>query len=165
MVSLLGLLRGLRDQYSVARVTLPIDLPVNWLLSERQVPHRRVDHSSATCRTITRMQLRVLDPIKFLDGQRVVSTGGGKAVITVRTVDGVMQVFELAVEDGHVSAKASSASADVECDEVVFAALCTGALPAATAAALRLIRLERPEALPALAALGDGPRPFCYEYF
>ncbi|HEX8342323.1 MAG TPA: GNAT family N-acetyltransferase [Tepidisphaeraceae bacterium] len=165
MVSLLGLLRGLRDQYATARLALPVDVPLNWLLGEPQVPHRRVDHPAAACRSLTRMQLRVLDPIRFLDGQALRTSVSGKVVAAVRTIEGHTTTLELSIDEGRVSAKSSSASADVVCDEATFAALCTGALPAAQAAALGLIDLPRPTALPLLSALGEGPQPFCYEYF
>src|SRR5207244_1165027 len=62
----LSFLGNLRDQYSVAVMILPVDLPLNLLLKETQVPHRGVTHATADVKIHTRMQVRVLDHVRLL---------------------------------------------------------------------------------------------------
>ena len=50
---------------------VPADLPLNWLLKERQVPHRLVNHPTAEIRPYTRMQARVLDHARLIDHQNI----------------------------------------------------------------------------------------------
>ena len=71
------MLGTLRDQYSAARITLPTDLPLNWWLRERQVPHRLVDHPAAHCQGITRMQARVNNVPTFVSALRPLTSVSG----------------------------------------------------------------------------------------
>src|SRR5213075_1285009 len=62
----LAVLGSLRDQYSAAVFILPVDLPLNLLLKETQVPHRGVNNATAEVKIHTRMQVRVLDHPRLL---------------------------------------------------------------------------------------------------
>lgn len=165
LVSLLGLAGSWRDQYSQLRITLPTDLPVNWLLKERQVPHRRVDHPAPTCATITRMQVRVLDHVAFLQGQRLVRGGGGRVVVAVRESEGNVNAFAIDLSGDLIHAERSSAAADITTSDVTWSSIACGELRCSTAHALGLLDVQRADAMKTLDALADGPAPFCFEYF
>src|SRR5256714_5671690 len=60
-------LASLKDQYSGAYITLPGDLQLNRLLKEDQIPHRPVEHATASAKPYTRMQIRVLDHKRLLE--------------------------------------------------------------------------------------------------
>ena len=63
----LHFLASLKDQYHAVTIILPADMPLNWLLDERQLPHRLVNHPTASMHPMTRMQMRVLDHVKVLE--------------------------------------------------------------------------------------------------
>jgi len=69
------------------------------------------------------------------------------------------------VEAGRVSAAATDASADIELADRAWAAVASGDLPVDDAVRLGLLSVSQPRALDALRALGDGPAPWCGEYF
>lgn len=163
--SLLGFLGSLRDQYGLVRIVLPIDVPLNWLLKEHQVPHRRVEHLSATCQTITRMQMRVLDHIGFWTGQRVVRPVSQPVTVAVRECEGNVSRFTLDFSGETVQAGPSDAAADITVSDVVWASIAAGELRCSTAFHLGFISVHRPEAVRALDVLSEGQVPFCYEYF
>jgi predicted acetyltransferase len=165
MRSLLSLFASLKDQYGAVRITLPVDLPVNWLLKERQTPHRPVEHPVPHCKLITRMQVRVLDHVAFFEGQRVARAGGGRVTVAVRECEGPTNAFSLDLSGEIIGAEKSSATPDIAASDVVWSSIACGELSASTAARLGLIEVTRPEALATLDALADGPAPFCYEYF
>jgi GNAT superfamily N-acetyltransferase len=162
---LLGFCGGLRDQYSAVSLVLPADFPLNWLLKERQTPHRRVDHPTPTCKIHSRMQLRILDHVRFLDGQHAYSEHRGGAVIAVRECEGGESNFKIDVEGGRVAAKKTDASPDAVCSDVTWAAVASGELRASTASALGLLECPSPATLRTLNVLAEGPLPFCCEYF
>ncbi|HEX8325318.1 MAG TPA: GNAT family N-acetyltransferase [Tepidisphaeraceae bacterium] len=157
---LLVLLGTLRDQYSVARITLPTDVPINWWLRERQVPHRRVDHPAARCQMLTRMQGRVLDVPRFVSALKSTPTTAG-----VITVDVAGTAYRLEIADSQSTATATSAAADFVVDEPTWAAIAFGDLTPANAAMLGRLEVRRPQALPLLTALVSGGTPYCHEYF
>jgi predicted acetyltransferase len=160
----LALLGSLKDQYSAARIKLPADLPLNWWLKERQVPHRRVDHPVAHCTAISRMQMRVLDHAKFLAAMKLPAGIGGRVVVSVQESEGTESRFQLEIADGHASAKPTKAEAQVTLKDHLWAAIATGALCPRTARALNLFSADdAPVAL--LGGFTDGPAPFSWEYF
>ncbi|MGC4031822.1 MAG: GNAT family N-acetyltransferase [Tepidisphaeraceae bacterium] len=157
---LLTMLGTLKDQYSAARVGLPADLPINWLLAERQVPHRRVDHPAARCRAITRMQVKIAETPEV-----IAALTPANGVSGLLTIDVAGQAWRIEIADGHATATTSTHQADLACDAKVWAALVMGDLPVKTAADLGLLTAGTPAALPLLADLVAGPAPFCHEYF
>ncbi|MGN6726581.1 MAG: GNAT family N-acetyltransferase [Tepidisphaeraceae bacterium] len=162
---LLGMLGTLRDQYSFARITLPADLPVAWWFKERQQPHRRVDHPTPLCHCVTRMQARILDHVAYLSGMRLETPVSGGVTIGIRECDGPMSRVRLEMKAGQIEAKSSTAEPDVTMSDVTWAAIAFGDQRAGVLAAMGLIEVARPEALPVLNAFAEGMAPFCHEYF
>ncbi len=166
--SIFSLLASFRDQYTAARVVLPVDLPINWWLRERQIPHRLVEHAAPAVKSITRMQIRVLDHVAFMDGQRLLRSANRKVTVAVRECEGTVSNFTLDLTGDAIRATPvtpTSMDADVEMSDVVWASIASGDLRASTANALGLTDICTPDAVAALDVLGDGPAPFCYEYF
>ncbi|HEX2972549.1 MAG TPA: GNAT family N-acetyltransferase [Tepidisphaeraceae bacterium] len=158
-------LGSLRDQYGGAIVTVPVDLPLNLLLRESQVPHRPVSHATAEVRTYTRMQLRVLDHQRLIEGLRLPMGYAGSAVVAVHEAEGHVSRFRLEVAEGRASATPTDASADVECADRTWAGIVTGDLAPSAAVQFGLLRVANAGALRALEALAVGPLPFCHDYF
>ncbi len=163
--SALSLLGSLRDQYSFARITLPVHWPINWLFKERQIPHRAVEHAAGECRMISRMQLRVLDHVAFLNGQKLTRPVNAKVTIAVRESEGSRSTFTIDLSSGVIEASDSNASPDVELADVTWAAIAAGELRASSAGIMGLIDVKTASAPLALDVLADGPAPFSYEYF
>ncbi len=162
---ILGFLANLKDQYTFARMNLPVDLPLNWLLKERQVPHRRIDHPAARCNLINRMQLRVLDHRRFIEPMRLSPGQSGKIVVAVEESEGAQSRFSIEFSIDRAEVRPSQASADVTVKDSVWAAIVTGNLRATDAKAHALIDCtsDRPVAL--LDRYSAGPAGFCWEYF
>jgi predicted acetyltransferase len=166
-----GLLRqlrfigSLRDQYFSASLTLPADVPLNWLLRERQIPHRAVNHPVPEPHPFTRMQVRVLDHLQLLGGVHLPPEAAGQAVVAVRESEGTISKFRIDISGGRAQAQATQAAADVECSDCVWAAVALGELSATRAAQLGLLSVNDARALPVLDSLWVGPSPFTLEYF
>ncbi|HEY7115870.1 MAG TPA: GNAT family N-acetyltransferase [Tepidisphaeraceae bacterium] len=156
----------LRDQYWAVTLLLPADLPLYYLLKETQVPHRPVNHDTAEARTFTRMQVRVLDHARLIEGMRVPATLRGAATVAIAETGGTTSTIRIEVEAGRATARRATGPADVECADRTWAAIVLGDLPASRAAELALIKVHTPAALPILDAFAAaGPAPFCNEYF
>ncbi len=154
-------LASLRDQYGAVQVTLPADVPLNWLLREPQVPHRPVDHPHATARPYTRMQVRVLDHLRFLGAMSWPADVRGRAVVAVHECEGHESRFAVDVADGRATVTAADQSPTFTCPDRVWAAVACGDVPAETA-----VRLGLATGIPGpLDALCRGPLPFSHEYF
>jgi predicted acetyltransferase len=164
---LLTLLGSFKDQYPAGRWVLPRDVPLNLLLKEHHVRGGDKHPHAATCRQQSRMQVRVLDHVKFLDGQKLSNSTHvrGSAVIAVEESEGSRNVFKIDIEGGHISAAASTASPDVVMKDFTWAPIACGDLRASTAASLGLLDVSNNGALAMLDALSIGPAPYCYEYF
>ena len=161
----LHFLASLRDQHAAAVLALPADLPLNWLLRERQLPHRPVVHPTATYRPITRMQVRILDHKRYLESLRLPAGARGRATVAVRESEGHVSKFAVEIEGGRAAVSDAGERADFECSDVVWAAVATGDLTAADAARLGLLDAADDAAVQTLGALAVGPTPFCNEYF
>jgi predicted acetyltransferase len=161
----LSFLGSLRDQYSTAILILPVDLPLNLLLKETQVPHRGVSHATADVRIHTRMQVRILDHAKLLAAMHLPQQHKGAAVVEVRETEGFASRFRVEVGDGKASAKATNSSADVICTDRIWAAIAMGELSIEKAGQLELVDVIRPASIDALQAFSDGPLPFCSDGF
>jgi predicted acetyltransferase len=161
----LHFLASLRDQYLSASLVLPADVPLNWLLRERQVPHRPVNHDVPAPRLFTRMQVRVLDHVRLLEAIPWPKTARGKATIGIRESEGNTSTICLDVSDGRASARAQSAEPEVRCTDAVWAAVALGELTATQAHRWGLVEASNPQALALLDALAEGPVPFSHEYF
>jgi predicted acetyltransferase len=158
-------LASLKDQYSAAILTLPRDVPLNWMLRETQLPHRPVEHAVAKVQTITRMQVRVLDPKRFLEPMKLPRGTSGRATVAVHESEGTVSKFRVDVSDGRAQVSTSDASADVECADKTWAAIACGEMTASDALRFGLVSAARPEAARVLDVLASGPPPFCAEYF
>lgn len=165
LLRMLAFLGTLKDQYSFARITLPVDLPVNWLNTERQIPHRRVDHPAATCTMLTRMQLRVLDHVGFLNTLSCPPGMKGRCTVAIRETEGHTATLALDIADGRIEARPTTQSPDLVLPDVTWASVAMGDLPITTAAALGLVDVNGPEAVQLLQPLAQGPAPFCHDYF
>jgi len=161
----LSFLGSLRDQYSTALLTLAVDLPLNLLLKETQVPHRPVNHATAELKVHTRMQVRVLDHARLLAAMHLPKDHKGSAVVEVREMEGSASRFRIDIEAGKASAKPTETSADVVCIDRTWASLAMGELSIAKAAELQLLEVNRGNAIDALSAFSAGPLPFCSDGF
>lgn len=162
---LLSLLASWKDQYRGAILQLAADLQLNRLLRESQVPHRPVDHPAASVETFTRMQARILDHRRFLESLHVPARWQASAVIAIHECEGHVSKLRMDVEAGHIKAASTDASADIELSDRAWAAVASGDLPVDDATRFGLLSVNQPRALDALRALGDGPAPWCGEYF
>jgi predicted acetyltransferase len=155
----------LKDQYWAVTLTLPADLQVNRLLTETQVPHRLVNHETADVRTYTRMQVRVLDPVRLVGGMRLLAEVRGRVVVAIRETEGTTTTLEIEFSGGRASATPSTRPPDVECADRDWAAIVLGDLSASRAANLGLLKVNAPGAVTLLDAFAVGPAPFSTEYF
>lgn len=156
---------SLKDQYHAMQITLPADFPVNWLLTERQLPHRLVNHLYPEVRTITRMQVRILDHEKLVGAMNLPAHVRGQAVVAVHESEGTISKFRVTIEGGRVNVQATDAAAEVTCGDVAWAAVALGELPASNAVRLGLLDASNSRGIEALNALSAGPVPFNEEYF
>ncbi len=161
----LHFLASLRDQYSAALLVLPVDLRLNWLLKETQLPHRPVEHAAAKMSPHTRMQIRILDHARFLEAVTLPLDVQGRVTVAVAECEGTISSFQIKLDARRARVTPATCSADVECTDRVWAAIASGDLPASAAAAHGLIQATDSEALKVLDALAIGPAPFCNEYF
>ena len=160
----LNFLSSLRDQFSSVQITLPVDVKLNWLLKESQIPHRPVNHAVAEARPFTRMQVRVLQHATFLSGLHVPNDAKGTAVVSIAETEGHSTKVKIDIDGGRISAADSNASADFECTDRVWAAVACGNLSASEARMLELAT-GSDKAVACLDALSRGPLPFCHEHF
>jgi predicted acetyltransferase len=161
----LNYLSSLRDQYAGLTMILPSDVPLNWLLKERQLPHRPVNHATGTARPFTRMQLRILDHRRYLEALRLPEGAEGSAFVAIREPEGTVSKFRLDVDGGRCTAGDTAATADATIPAHVWASIATGHLRASDAARLGLFECANDDTARVLDVLADGPRPFTHEYF
>jgi predicted acetyltransferase len=164
----LNLLATLRDQYDAVRLAIPADLPLNRMLAHNQLPHRTVTHPAPEVELQTRMQIRVLDHRRLLESLRLPNEGGafrGGATIAVCESEGHHSRFRVEIQNGRCSVADSAAAPGATLKDSTWVSMVSGELNARTAAKLGLIEIAEPAALDLLAALSDGPVPFCNEYF
>jgi predicted acetyltransferase len=161
---LLSFLGGLKDQYASVAVTVQADVPVNWLLKETQLPHRLVNHPVAIARPYGRMQLRVLDHKKLIEGMRWPAGVRGSAVVEVRESEGGVSKFKVEVEGGGAVVTSSGAAAEFVCFDRMWAAVVCGDMSASKALRYGLASGSE-EMAGVLDALTVGEAPFCREYF
>ena len=160
----LHFLSSLRDQYSNVKLTLPADVPLNWLLKESQLPHRVVNHPTAIYKPIARMQARILDHARFLQALNLPSSANGKAIVAVHECEGEVKRFSIDITGGKATVKPSEATPDFECTDRLWAAIACGDLPASHALRWGLAD-GNAKAAAVLDCLAEGPTPFCNEYF
>ncbi len=165
MVRMLAFLGTLKDQYSFTRITLPTTIPVNWLTTERQIPHRRINHPAATSFTLTRMQLRILDHVAFLRALAIRPAVNGACTIAIRECEGTTSTIRLDINDGKIVASPSTQTPDLTLPDVTWAAVVMGDLPISTAASLGLVDVATPAVLQLLQPLSEGSPPYCHDYF
>jgi predicted acetyltransferase len=160
-------LASLKDQYSGAILTLPRDVPLNWMLRETQLPHRPVEHPVARLQTITRMQVRVLDHKRFLEALKLPREGvtSGRVNVAVHECEGGVSKFKLEIADGRAQVSNTNESPDVECPDKTWAAIACGDMTGADAARYGLIRARDERVARLLDVFSIGPEPFCAEYF
>jgi predicted acetyltransferase len=165
LMRLLHFFGSLKDQYSAAVLTLPVDLPLNLLLRETQLPHRPVEHPAAEMRAYTRMQLRVLDHKRFIEVMHVPSTAREGVTVAIRETEGQISRLGIEFADGRAQVGAVTGEAQFECTDVTWASVVCGDLRATAAVELGLATCHDPAAARLLDAFADGPAPFCGEYF
>jgi predicted acetyltransferase len=158
-------LASLKDQYSLAQLTIPSDVPLNRLLRESQLPHRVVEHAVARLMPVTRMQVRILDHKRFLESIHWPAEIRGRAVVAVRECEGDTSKFRIDLSDGQAQVTPTDAAADFELSDKDWAAVACGELSATQAARYGLAQSREPAALDLLDSLSRGPAPFCAEYF
>ncbi len=162
---LLSFLGTLKDEFTAAKITAPVDWPINRLLREPQIPHRSVEHATPEVRAYTRLQLRVLDHRKFLEALKLPENTKGRVSVAVLETEGNVSRFSAEIEAGKISVKTGAGEAEFECADRVWAAIATGDLAASEAVRWGLARENRPGASVILDVLAVGPVPFCREYF
>jgi predicted acetyltransferase len=164
----LHFLASQRDQFSGVILRLPVDLPLPWLLRERQIAHRPVNHPASTVSPHTRMQIRVLDHVKLLEHLRLPAQPTGKVIVCIQESEGHESRLALDLHDGRISAASVSASPTFTCADHTWASIVCGTLRASTAWQMGLVEAENASAaqtLDQLASPEAGPMPFCQEYF
>lgn len=159
--NLLSLLGSLKDQYLRAQITVPIDYSLNRMLKESQIPHRPVAHAVPALSVYTRMQVRVLDHKRLLEGITWRAEVRGSVVVSVRETEGHESRFRLTVESGRASVQPSSESPGFTCSDKVWAGVISGELPAVDAVRFGLAEGEGG----VLRSLGWGKKPYCGEFF
>jgi predicted acetyltransferase len=159
----LHFLASLRDQYSMVRLTLPADVPLNRLLKESQIPHRPVSHATAQVRTFSRMQVRVLDHRRFLEALHVPGDAAGTVTVAVQECEGTVSKFKLEMGAGKIAVSAVGAE-EFSCCDRTWAAIACGDLAASDALHFGLAE-GNAQAATLLNGLARGPVPFCNEYF
>jgi predicted acetyltransferase len=162
---LLSFLASLRDQFHSCVMMLPADLPLHWLLRERQVPHRTVNHFHAECRQETRMQVRVLDHERLIEAMHLPSSISGKVTVSVRESEGHESRFRIDLSEGRAEAARSTSAPDFSCPDHVWAAVVCGDLPAQRAVELGIASAGDEQAVKVLSAFVEGPTPYSNEYF
>ena len=160
----LHFLASLRDQYAAAVITLPVDVPLNWLLRETQIPHRLVNHPAADLRQYTRMQLRVLDHKRLIEAMKFPSHMAGRVVVAVQEIEGHESRFAIEFSAGKAQVSASSAAPGLDCPDRIWAPIVCGELPATQAVELGLAAGDE-KAAQLLGIFSIGPTPFTTEYF
>lgn len=158
-------LSSLRDQFAYVSIDLPRDLPVNWLLSESGFEAQRLNHDTAELHPYERLQIRVLDHAKFLEGQRLPASVSGRVGVAIAEPEGGESRVRIDIDRGAVSAAAGPADAEVRCPARVWSAVATGHVTASTAHALGLLACDEPAALEVLDGFARGPAAFCQERF
>ena len=161
----LAFLAGLKDQCFSATLVLPADLPLNRLLREPQIAHRPIVHPAPDARWFTRTQLRVLDHKQLLQSMHYPPEVAGLIAVAVHETEGHVSRFAIDIADGHAQATPTDATPQVSCTDKTWAAIVSGDLRASTAAAMGLVEVADPQALPVLNAFSAGPLPFCREPF
>jgi predicted acetyltransferase len=164
----LHFLASQRDQFSSVILRLPADLPLPWLLREGQIAHRPVNHPVASVSPHTRMQIRVLDHVKFLANLRLPALPSGKVTVCIKESEGHESRLALDLHDGRISVAGSAASQTFTCADHIWASIVCGTLRASTAWQLGLADAENAAAAQTLDHLSSpeaGPMPFCQEYF
>jgi len=161
----LHFLASLRDQYHSVSVALPVDLPLNWLLRETQLPHRTVNHDHAQLRQDTRMQIRVLDHKRFIEAMHLPTNHQGRVTVGVQEIEGAESRFQVDISEGRGAMSPATSSPDFICRDRVWAAIVCGDLPATRAVQLGLAAAEDLRAAQRLDIFSIGPAPFCHEYF
>ncbi|HEY7087332.1 MAG TPA: GNAT family N-acetyltransferase [Tepidisphaeraceae bacterium] len=158
-------LGSLKDQYTTVQLSLPIDLPVNWLLKESQIPHRPIEHAAARVSQVNRLQVRILDHVRLLAAMKLPEDVSGRTTVAVKECEGNVSTFSVEIESGRISAKPARGNAEVEFVDKVWAALVCGDVSATTLARMGLIRASDQKAIRLLDAFSVGPAPFCNERF
>jgi predicted acetyltransferase len=165
----LHFLASQRDQFSSVTLRLPVDLPLPWLLRERQIAHRPVNHAAAAVAPHSRMQIRVLDHVKLLENLRLPAHLMGKAAVCVKESEGHESRFAVDLHGGRISTAGGTAGGPTfTCEDHTWASIVCGTLRASTAWKLGLAESEHASAAAALDHLASpeaGPTPFCQEYF
>jgi predicted acetyltransferase len=161
----LHFLASLRDQYSAAVLYLPGDLELNRLLRETQIPHRIVEHPTARAFPFTRMQIRVLDHKRFLEGLKLTNGISGRATVAIAETEGDVNTIRIDLSDGRMSVTASKDAPNVEARDIHWSSIASGDASATNLSRLNLIRVHNVSALAVLDALSVGPAPFSNEHF
>lgn len=163
--SLLAFLGSMRDQFSFAVLTTPINWQVNRLLREAQIPHRPVDHPTADVRHYTRLQLRILDHRKFLESLRLPDGIKGRVTVGIAECEGTVSRFSLEIESGRAKVSPAAGEADFQCRDKDWAAMATGDVAATQAVRMGMASSTNLQAAGLLDCLAAGVAPFCREYF
>jgi predicted acetyltransferase len=166
LLAVLRFLGTMRDQYRRVLIATPLDEPINLLLRETQVPHRAAEHGHALCSVVTRLQVRILDHLRYFNEtpwpDELVK---GQAAVGVVECEGTTSTFRLDVSEGRCQAKATSGGAAFTCADKTWAAIAMGEVKASTAVAMGLAECADESSLPLLDSLSGGRLPFCREYF
>ncbi len=164
-LAILRFLGTLRDQYSNILIAAPVDEPINLLLRETQLPHRGVEFRYARCEISTRLQVRVLDHLRFFnDAPWPDPLVRGSLSVSVQECEGTASSFTLEVAAGRCQAKPAGGGV-FSCPDKTWAAIAMGDLKASTAVAMGLAECQDQGAIDLLDSLTQGRLPFCREYF
>ncbi len=154
-------LASLKDQFASVVLTLPADLPLNWLLKETQVPHRPVNHPVADPKPYTRMQVRILDHSRFINAMQLPDTVKGSVTVAVHECEGTVSRLKIEIDAGRPICSQTAETPQFECTDRVWAAVACGDLSATIACQWGLAKGNSN----LLDWFGRGAVPFSTEYF
>lgn len=160
----LHFLSSLQDQHMIAGMSLPADLPLNWLLRESLVPLNYASHRVSQMRCNTRMMIKIIDHAKFLSSIHWPADVKGSAVVGIAEADGNKTVVRIDVEGGKASAKKATGEPQFECPERVWGPIVCGEMSASTAVQYGLAKGDA-AVVTLLDSLARGKKPYCIEYF
>ena len=161
----LSFLGSLHDQYSLAMLILPVDLPLNLLLKETQVPHRRRNPPNRRCASAHSHAGREFS---------ITRSCWRQCICPSITKDRLWSKCRRRRFHFQVSNRHRSRQSHLQTDGGL--ARChlhrsnlgrrrDGNLPIDKAAQLELVQVQRPAAFHPLTAFSDGPLPFCSDGF
>jgi predicted acetyltransferase len=166
LLSLLGFVRTLHDQYERVELRLPVDLS---LLAALREPHVGLDPGGflATWRVQTTGMARLANVPKALQGRGYPSDASASARLVVAEPNGEETAWNWELENGscHVSPGRAPGLPEVRLSSMTLAQWFLSTFSATQLWRAGALRVDNASALPALDRAMAGPAPFCRERY